>query len=58
MSQYNLETIDYTRIRKELIEIVEHWRIPANFFSTEKNKRKGRKPRLQKKLLVVNYNNL
>ena len=25
---------------------------------TEKNKRKGRKPRLQKKLLVVNYNNL
>ena len=40
MSQYNLETIDYTRIRKELIEIVEHWRIPGNFFSTEKNKRK------------------
>lgn len=40
MSQYNLETIDYTEIRKELIEIVEHWRIPANFFSTEKNKRK------------------
>ena len=27
-------------------------------YSTEKNKRKGRKPRLQKKLLVVNYNNL
>ena len=27
-------------------------------YSTEKNKRKERKPRLQKKLLVVNYNNL
>lgn len=38
MSQYNLETIDYTRIRKELIEIVEHWRIS---FPQKKTKEKN-----------------